>query len=330
MTRLPQSGPVFFDSTGRRARTMRLAAAAVAVLAALVLAGFVATILAAPHLTQIAFGRPGAASFAARPRIAAAERQLFSRIAKDENAYHRRPLVQSDQIAGAYFAPWQDDALDSFRAHAADLTHIYPVWLTLAPDGASVVTDDWRPDINASTIPLVNIAHASGVRIVPVLSNASHEDFDPARVSAMLDSPGGGQAAIDGLLNFVRINEYDGLQVDFELLTPAQFQRLAPWFERLAHGLHAMGKEASITFEVSMPPAAARRLAAYADYAVVMAYDEHSKTDAPGPRAIVTAKNPRRSWILTARPWSQPSATTTTTAPITRSGFRTRPPWPTA
>ncbi len=267
---------------------MRLAAAVVAGLAVVVLAGFIATILWAPHLTQARAGRASASSFASRPRIAAAEKQLFARITKDESAYSRRPLVQSDQIAGAYFAPWQDDAMDSFRAHAADLTHIYPVWLTLAPDGGSVITDDWRPDINPSTIPMVNLAHANGVRIVPILSNASREEFDPARVGAMLDSPTAGQAVIDSLAQFVKVNEYDGLQIDFELLTPRQFDHLASWFERLARALHAQGKEISITFEVSMPTPAARRLIAYADYGVVMAYDEHSRTDAPGP--IASAK----------------------------------------
>ncbi len=271
---------------------MRLGAASVALAALLLLVGFIASIAVAPQLSGggEALVRAHGPWLLRKPerQLIATRKALLARIAADRRARHTRaPIVPANMIAGAYFAPWQDTGLDSFRLHAGSLTHIYPAWLSLNADGRSLNTDFWRPDRSGSTKDLVLVARSNGVRIVPVVSNAQGGDFDAERLKRMLGDPAAAAAVATALSEFVRVNGYQGLQIDFEKLDAALAGRLAPWVSALARTLHAQGEELSVTLEADLDSQAARRLAQGADYAVVMAYDEHENTSGPG--AIASA-----------------------------------------
>jgi cellulose synthase/poly-beta-1,6-N-acetylglucosamine synthase-like glycosyltransferase/peptidoglycan/xylan/chitin deacetylase (PgdA/CDA1 family)/spore germination protein YaaH len=276
---------IFFDSTGRRARLVRLAAAVVAIVGLFLLVGFLVTLAWAPSIAQPVPAAGRSISFLARPHLAAAERKLFNQIAKDQATRRTQSPAKADQIAGAYFAPWEDQAIDAFRAHAADLTHVYPAWLALGADGASLNSEGWNPAKNPGTSVLVSTAKAKGVRIVPVLSNADQGQFDARRVTTLLDNPASLKRITQALLRFVDTHDDAGLQIDFELLTPTQVQKLAPWLSKLSQALHKSGKELSIALEAGLTDGEIRQLIPTVDYAVVMAYDEHSETDDPGPIA---------------------------------------------
>lgn len=276
---------VFLDPSGRRKHGVRVAAAVVTAAAILLLAGFLSS-LVAPPLLQSDFSSPARpANHVVGRKFAKARKDLFTRIAADERATRRPIPLKSPDIAGAYFAPWIVGGLDSFQAHAQDLTHVYPAWLSLGADGRSLNTDAWAPGPRSRTADLVRIARAKGVRIVPVVGNSENGKFDPARVAAMLDNRAASTAVADALTQFVIDNNYAGVQIDFELLSPASRQKLAPWLAELAKRLHAYGRELSLALEADLDEASIQRLAAPADYVVAMAYDEHELTDKPGPVA---------------------------------------------
>ena len=116
-------GPaVFLDATGRRARRMRMAAMAAAIIAGVVLAGFVASLMILPSLTGLSVVSPAAS--AAAHRTHGAERALLNYIAHRQRPASRAASTNGAPIAGAWFAPWEDGALDSFARHAGDLTHV--------------------------------------------------------------------------------------------------------------------------------------------------------------------------------------------------------------
>ena len=275
--------PIFLDATGRRARRLRLAATAVAVVAAVVLASFIASLVILPRLTHMAIANT-AYSGHVQHGSRHAGRALLNRIALDDRHNQVKPIAAAGTISGAWFAPWEDGALDSFRRHAADLTHVYPTWLELSPDGRGVLTRDYDPDRNPTTAPLVQAAQANGVRIVPVVGNATDGLFDPHRIDKMLDGPNA-DAVMNQLVGFVNQHRFAGLQIDFEQLTPAQIARLVPWLNRLHQRLEAQGKELSIALEAGFEDAEIQALAATVDYAAVMAYDEHGEDSLPGPIA---------------------------------------------
>ncbi len=275
---------VFLDPSGARARRLRISAALVALLAVAILATFISSILSQPKLSIFghnALPQPTRVH-KSTARLDAARRTLFARINADRRRAEFKPISGADTIRGAYFAPWRDTGIDSFRAHAGDLTHIYPAWISLKADGRGLITDFWNPDRSATTKDLVRIAAASGVRVVPVVGNAESGVFDAKRLTRMLSSPTAAAGVATQLVDFVQQNGYAGLQVDFERIDPAVVPRLAQWLSGLGKQLHAKGKELSVTIETDLDPAAAAKLSASADYAVLMAYDEHGSFSGPG------------------------------------------------
>jgi peptidoglycan-N-acetylglucosamine deacetylase len=279
------SAAVFFDPSGRRARQLRRLALAVAILAGLLIAGFVTSLVIDPKVAGFAarhaIHNVSPAAKRVHKSYLAARRALFKRISA-----HGLPATSAAgpqaALSGAYFAPWEDAGLDSFRVHAGELDVVYPTWLTLAKDGRDILAESWDPETNETTRKLTEIARGHHVRIVPTFSNASEGQFDAERLRRMLASPEASAHVADALLSFVQVNHYDGLQLDLELLDNAIEGRLVPWAGQLASRFHAAGKEFSIALELDLPDAAVRALTKPADYAVLMAYDEHEEHDRPG------------------------------------------------
>ena len=271
---------VFLDATGRRARRLRLTALAAAVIAAVVLAGFIASLVVLPQLSGLSVA-PTPVSNVAR-RTHGVERALLRYIDRQNRRAPHSTVSGPSTIAGAWFAPWEDGALDSFTRHAGDLTHVYPTWLELRDDGADILTADWDPARNPTTKPLIAAARAHGVKIVPMVGNATEGRFDAGRIDRML-APANASHVMDRLIDFVTVNDFAGLQIDFEQMTPAQIARVVPWIAQLRQRLNAQGKELSIALEVSLSDADIRALSGVVDYAAIMAYDEHGEDSRPGP-----------------------------------------------
>ena len=289
MTDKTPSGPkpVFEDASGRRALRLRLGAALTAAAAMALLSVFVFSVVTPPRLIGISAAsvrEPPPRIAASNSKLAAARAALLSRVRSDRSARRQVQVVRdATVIRGAYFAPWRQYGLDSFRAHAGELTHVYPAWLTLKADGSSVDSASWAPsDRRGTTTDLTRTARANGVRIVPVVSNAQDSAFDLARVKSMLADPAKSAAVADQLVGFVQANGYAGLQVDFELLDTPTAERLGPWLRGLAARLHAGARELSVTLETDLEDRSVKALAPPCDYAVVMAYDEHEPTSPPG------------------------------------------------
>ena len=277
---------VFLDASGRRARRLRTAAGLVGLLSLLLLSGFLFSVMRGPEVATLQ-GQQGPAQplrHLPNHKLAAARKALLLRIQQERRRRTPTAVRSADDIRGGYFAPWRDAGLASFRAHADDLTHVYPAWLQLNADGHSVDNSAWN-DRKQTTRDLLAIAHANGVRVVPVVGNAANSKFDAGRVRAMLDDPRNADVIADTLANWVKANGYAGLQVDFEEIDAPLALRLAPWMRRLAAEIHAGGGELSVTLQSSLEDGAARALAAPCDYAVIMAYDEHEDTSPPGPIA---------------------------------------------
>ena len=280
-----QTRHIFLDPTGARARRLRFGAAGVAVLALVLMVAFLVSIMSEPRhgiFEQSALPQPVRLHKTTSAKLEAARRSLFARINADKRRADLKPIVGADNIRGAYFQPWRDTGIDSFRAHAGDLTHIYPAWISLSGDGKGLITDFWNPDKSPTTKDLLRIAASSGVRVVPVVQNAQAGAWDQKRLHKMLDDPQIANAVALKLSDFVQQNGYAGLQVDFEQLDAAAMRKLPAWLKTLSHLLHANGKELSVTIETDLDPRDAGALSAEADYSVLMAYDEHGVFSGPG------------------------------------------------
>ncbi|MBI3438635.1 MAG: polysaccharide deacetylase family protein [Proteobacteria bacterium] len=279
--RTPSDEPVFFDPSGRRARRLQLGAWIVATAAVLLLVGFTTSLAIAPQILPVT-----SQSGLRLVHAPAAIRHLRERrVTFDAPRPRSQPLPANARVIGAYFPPWQQGAIDSLRMHADGLTHVYPAWLQIGPDGRSLRSADWDPRTTPTTTPLMRISRAHHLRIVPTVSNAENSRFDPHCIELMLRTPGAGQAIIRQLTQFVDANELDGLQIDIEFLDQSMWPAYEAWLDELGRALHARGKELSVAVQASDDVATIRALAHLSDYVVAMAYDEHDTPNAPGPIA---------------------------------------------
>ncbi|MES1199928.1 MAG: polysaccharide deacetylase family protein [Pseudomonadota bacterium] len=276
----PLHSPVFYDPSGKRAKRLRFGAWVVAMGTGLLIFAFLLSLVVAPQILPIDAQHRIASS--SHPALHGRER---SREIAVRTPPHSRAATAATAISGAYFAPWQDGALTSLSAHAAALTHVYPTWLQIGPDGRSLRSTDWDPRTTPSTTPFIEIAREHDLRIVPVVSNAADDEFDPHRVETMLRTPGAGESVARALVSFVDANNFDGLQIDFESLDHSLGPAYVGWTENLARTLHAHGKELSVAVQAFEDADTVRRLAQASDYLVIMAYDEHYEGGAPGPIA---------------------------------------------
>src|SRR6266853_3022081 len=230
--------PVFVDPTGRRGRWAQRLVIALGAVIFVIAALFVVSIVSVPVLPR-GSGVSGAVRHVIRPTLPAlplharerdrflaarARHRLLAEIAAEERergarlrrARHPAHAAMSPPVVAAFYAPWQETGLHSLRANADRLTHVLPAWLHLTPDGASIDSTDWDPSLTPHNDDVVRIAREHALLVMPVLSNARGEHFDPAPVHRLLADPARQTRLAAELRDWLKAHDFSGLNVDLE------------------------------------------------------------------------------------------------------------------
>lgn len=188
------------------------------------------------------------------------------------------PLLRATPAASAagtirwgYYVTYNPDSLASLKANIAHLTHVSPYYYSLKPDG----TIDARNEQPETTAFL----RANGVKILPMIStNAQHDAFH-----VLLDTPEEQDRLVAALVALVATKGYDGIQIDFEGLNPADRGLLADFMRRLHARLAPAGKLTTMAVAAKASDVQTgwggvydyAALAPAVDLVVLMAYDYH-------------------------------------------------------
>lgn len=192
------------------------------------------------------------------------------------------PGFPADQeIRLGFYENWDPDSLDSLRAHADQLTHVSPDWLTLA-DGRGqlqVVRDQ----------AALEIVQSRGLVLLPLLSNmAGTGNWLPDVVEGLINGPDSGHDKFtEGLLGQLQEMGAGGVVINFEDVDPSYREAMTAFLSKVAASLHAadlelwlcvpMGQQLKI-FDLDT-------LAEHVDRFVAMLHDENAETDPVGPIA---------------------------------------------
>jgi len=142
-----------------------------------------------------------------------------------------------------------------------------PRWFFLQKDGSISDTTD---------ASLVTWAKKNGKQVWPLFGNR----FDSATTHAVLTDPAKRKALVQTLTGYVQKYQLDGVNVDFESFSPSDRDFFTLFIKELTAALHQKGAVVS----VDVPPDTGSdwsdpfdygKLAEYADYIVLMAYEEH-------------------------------------------------------
>ncbi len=171
----------------------------------------------------------------------------------------------------------------TMQQNADVLDEVNFFWYTLGADGGI--------DGGIMAAEAVRVAREAGLRIVPSVLNGG---FDAQRVSDVVNDPDRRAQHIADILALVRDNDFDGIDIDYESLNPADRDAFSLFIEELAAALHAEGKLLSIAVHAKTDDAGAwsgaaaqdwARLGAAVDGFKIMTYDFHYGASEAGPIA---------------------------------------------
>ena len=216
-------------------------------------------------------------------------RRLLQQLAHDQRLQRALPgsTMRDSAIVGAFYATWQETGIHSLRAHADHLTHLFPVWLRIAPDARSLDARDWDPASTPHNLDVVRIARTHHVRILPVLSNAHDGAFDRALAHRLLMDPERQDALAHELADWLVAHGFAGVNIDLENLAAIDTPRVPAFLQRLHGELGKRGLLTSFDLEAEGDVPDAGAVARACDFVVLMAYDQHYMAGGAGPLCAI-------------------------------------------
>jgi cellulose synthase/poly-beta-1,6-N-acetylglucosamine synthase-like glycosyltransferase/spore germination protein YaaH/peptidoglycan/xylan/chitin deacetylase (PgdA/CDA1 family) len=212
------------------------------------------------------------------------EEELASQVSK----VNPSPLIQENmgqlnqkQIANkqevfGFYVNWDENSKTSFKKNIDSITTLVPEWLQLTP----------RLTLESSTdSSIVAEAKAHDIKILPSVTNFINNKWDGNALHRLFTTPGAEDLFIKNMLAYVRTNDFDGINIDFEEVNQNDKDHLTDFMDKVNEAFHQ--HDLMVTLDV--PPKNNSfnyaSLAASVDRMIVMLYDEHHSMSNPGPVA---------------------------------------------
>ncbi|MDD4768015.1 MAG: glycosyl hydrolase family 18 protein [Desulfotomaculaceae bacterium] len=163
------------------------------------------------------------------------------------------------------------------------IQEISPLWYYVWGDGTIEEEIDQKA---------LDLAREKNIKVIPLVALAYN------RSSVVLTEPAARQVAVQNLLRVIRENNYDGINIDIEIVkssgrdyTP-EMDGFTQFIKELSEEMKPLGQRLDVCLITLVdPPTDAAQIYDYkaicglADRAVIMAYDYHRKGTRPGPVA---------------------------------------------
>ncbi|MGO9641562.1 MAG: glycosyltransferase [Candidatus Acidiferrales bacterium] len=273
--------PIFYDERRRRWRRLRWILELTALVLAVILIVFTASVLHRMNLPgEIQLGeRSGLRPFLSPQVKIKAPLKRPGRKRRVSALGVETPPASYDPLRAAFYVSYDATSLASLQQHYRDIDVLIPD--TLYSDSA-----DGR--LNVQIDPkLAEWMSTSGaeIPIMPLVQNTNGTSWRVPETVAMLANPGARQRLVQQLVAFVVNQNNPGLVADFEEIPPSSQQNFSHFIDELAAGLHA----ASLKLMVALPAGDwdydYAGIARASDAIIVMDYDQHWRESESGPIA---------------------------------------------
>jgi cellulose synthase/poly-beta-1,6-N-acetylglucosamine synthase-like glycosyltransferase/peptidoglycan/xylan/chitin deacetylase (PgdA/CDA1 family)/spore germination protein YaaH len=287
----PASQFIFLDPTGRRWPRFRRVMFWSAILLGLagllfVNAVWIRPTLRLPAMVRELKGRLKAeVNKPAAPDTKAENWQRYleeSRAGQERMARLRAQLGSGkrDGVRLGFYVDWDANSMASLRAHAAELTHVAPEWLTISGVDSTLSVE---PDPTLS-----DFCGAHGLKTMPLLRNLVGDRWQPEAVETLARADAARQHSFAATLA-ARLHDLHaaGVLLDFNELDPALESQFTTLFHTLADALHAAKLELwlAVSMDDEIKTYDLEGLSPFVDRFVAMLFDEHTEGDTPGPVA---------------------------------------------
>jgi spore germination protein YaaH len=200
-------------------------------------------------------------------------------------------LAQSAKSENLFYMTDTIDALQSFKAHASQISIIVP---------AAYHIDQYGTVYGGVDPRVLSIADSNHVEVMPIVAS-----FDQEGIHAFLNDPKARARAIDIMLYDAQHFHYYGWQFDLENVHVTDGDAYTDFYREAAKALHAHGFKISMAVVKAEQPVPAadgsdfsrflyenwkgafdfRKLAAIGDFMSFMSYDQNTALTPPGPVA---------------------------------------------
>ena len=178
-------------------------------------------------------------------------------------------------IRAGFYVTWDAQSFFSLRNNISSLNVVFPEWFLLKDEGNDVesLIDDRA----------LKLMREHNVAIIPMLSNFYNQVWNGKNVHRVIANKSNRTELIQNLIKRLDDNHFAGLNIDFEELQENSDEHLTEFIKELSVALHSRGYLLTQDIAPGNSDYDLKKLSAYNDYLVVMAYDQHYQTSAPGP-----------------------------------------------
>jgi len=268
---------IFHDPTGRRARRAGMGVGFMVSLAALVVAGFFATLAFAPILPELSLKDPRV--------LQAMHVESAHRLKGKPDWTHvpRRPHAGESggptrPLSVGFYVSWDEESRTSLARHIDQLDVVAPQWVLVQPNGGVDVTSDPQ----AEAIIAGSKANPS---VLPMVHNAHDGLSDGPLASALLLNPAARAQLIANLVNLAKAKGYGGYVFDLEDMSPQALAQYPALLAQAQAALKPLGREVWVSVPVANDSWNLKKFQSVSDTVVLMAYDQHWAAGTPGPAA---------------------------------------------
>ena len=188
----------------------------------------------------------------------------------------RAHAVDTPRITLAFYDGDTGDYSGLAQLDSDHVSHVAPSGLYLAADGGLRAVGDLQT--------LVRRAHAGHVKVFPMVQNYRDGAFQSSDLR-LLASTASRQALADEIARTIVGAGGDGVDLDFEQLSPALTAAFVGFATELSGRLHAAGRKLVVDVPIDHRAYDVTRLQGVSDWLLLMAYDQHSLPGRPGPIA---------------------------------------------
>ena len=313
MSPLPDINFVFMDKQGKRWPRLRLFMLISGVIVFLCSVVFVQSLFVMPQLQL----PPSIQKLKERLKVLQKKESLLQALTKKplwlefsrasqtgqkqakSNVKSQPSVNTSKRICLGFYAGWDPNSFSSLQAHADQLTHVCPEWLTMVDGTGTLIA---KPDRIVQTL-----AQKKGIILLPLLSNLTKDDWQPEAVEGVANGPEDRQSRfVSDLMAQLGTAGAGGVVIDWGQVDPTYKDNVTRLLQRIAASLHAkkmelwlrvpMGRELKV-FDLEV-------LSAGVDRFIAVLHDENSEMDQPGP---IASQDWFDGWLDTVIAYGKPS-----------------------
>ncbi|MGM0900727.1 MAG: polysaccharide deacetylase family protein [Bacillota bacterium] len=196
-------------------------------------------------------------------------------IQKNMGKLNEKQLATKQEVFG-FYVNWDQNSQISFENNIDSITTLVPEWMQLTPN-LSLNTNVDRT--------IVAKAKEHDINILPSVTNFINKKWDGDILHQLFTTPGAEDLFIRNMLDSVKANDFDGINIDFEEIKQEDKEHFTDFMNKVYKSFHQQGLMVTLAVPPMNKSFDYASLAASADRMIVMLYDEHHTMSGPGPIA---------------------------------------------